>query len=303
MPDVNLLKDTQQLDTGLKKPLPRPAPELSSPEAIHGAGLGGVFKSLFNRTPKPLPVAPPATGAMALKKNGTGERILSETRKESPVIPLPEEDESTYNVNLLSDDLNSTVDPKRQAILLGVVALGVAVVIGLGYLGLSVYKHNIDQSVSSTEATLRQVKEEAATLAKTQQTVVQTTQKLTAIRSLIDRHTRWTKFFSLLEKYTLPSVTYGPAFTGNLDGSLSLTATAQTYEQVAQQYLIFKQLVASKTFISAFSITSAVATTSKEAGSKVTFVVTMTLLPEDFTMTAEEAQKSMAAALGTTTLP
>lgn len=299
MPDVNLLKNTEGLPGEKKKPLPIGQPELTSPATQAGAGLGGVFKSFFNRAPRPLPTSPampakPTLGKMTLRKSGIGDRILSETKRSAPsMIPLPEDDDSGYNVNLLSEDLVGDTEPRRRFIQLGLVAAGAILLIGLGYLGLYFYQRNIEQHISSTKEQLATVEADIRQLSATQQEAAATAQKLSAIKSLIDRHTRWTKFFSLLEKYTLPSVSYGPAFTGDLNGSLSLSATASTYEQVAQQYLIFKQLSESKTFISNFSITGATQS-AKDNTTQVNFVVTMTLVPAVFIMTADEAQQALA---------
>lgn len=214
---------------------------------------------------------------------------MSETKKAAPaVIPLPEDDDSSYNVNLLSEDLISTVNPRQRAIMLGVVALGAAVLIGLAYGGLLVYQGNIKAKIDTTEESLVAANAQIDALSKDQQIAVSTVQKITAINSLVDRHTRWTKFFSLIEKYTLPTVTYGPSFSGDLNGTLTLTGTTTSYEEVAKQYLVFQQLVRDKKFISDFLITGATSQLSEAGNTTATFVVTMTLLPSNFTLSAEE---------------
>ncbi len=294
MPDVNLLKDTEKLMSGATKPMPPGPPELTTPAAASGQGLGGVFKSLFNRRPRTLPTTPmpppvSAPARMTTMKTRGSERILTESKRPAPaVIPLPDEDDRSYNVNLLSEDLITTVNPRRRAILLGVVALGALLVVGLAYGGLAVYQRNVKQHITDTQQRLTAVKERITDLARDQQQAAVTVQKLSAIRSLVDRHTRWTKFFALLERYTLPEVTYGPSFSGDLNGTVTLTATTTGYEQAARQYLIFQQLVRDQKFISAFSITGAASQAVKEGPPKTTFAVSMTLWPNDFTMTADE---------------
>lgn len=308
MPDVNLLKDTEKLANGQPRPAVPPQPELSRPMPTPpSGGIGSVFKSLFNRGPKPLPTsavpAAPRTSSMSASRSRVGERILSETKKAAPsVIPLPEEDDMAYNVNLLSEDLISTVNPRQRAIMLGVIALGAAVVVGLAYVGLLAYQGSIKAKISTTQESLTAANAEIATLSKDQQTAADTVQKISAIHALVDRHTRWTKFFALLEKYTLPQVTYGTTFTGDLNGTLTLTGTTTSYEEVARQYLIFQQLVREKKFISNFLITGATSQIGQEGAQTVTFVVTMTLLPEDFTMTAAEVA-IVAPSIPTTEVP
>lgn len=308
MPDVNLMKDTEGLQPAAKKPVITGGPELTDPSANTGSGLFGKFKSFLNRGPKPLPTMPPAAapsnmGTMTLKRStgGGNDRILSETKKPaSSVIPLPEDDGSSFHVNLLSEDLSPSIEPRRRAIQLGFIGLGALVLVGLVYGGLQFYKRSIVQKITDTESQLTAVKAEVSRLTADQSSASSTVQKLAAVGSLIERHTRWTKFFSLLERYTLPTVTYGPSFTGDLNGVLALTATADTYEQVAQQYLIFQQLVEKKTLISSFTITSASVNEKKDNKTTVSFVVGMTVLPDVFTMTADEAAKAAGQITGTT---
>ncbi len=298
MPDVNLLKDTQQLSTGAKKPVPPPQPELSDPTKNSGEGIMAKLKSLFNRVPKPLPVARPVVlpklprpdGTMATKKiGGDNDRILSEKRHNGPaVVPLPEDDDAGFNVNLLTEELVMPSNPRRRLIQLGVIAGGAIVVVGLAFGGLLLYQQNIKKQITSTESQLTDVQQRIAQLSVAQKQAAATTQKLSAISSLVSRHTRWTKFFAMIEKYTMPKVTYGAGFSGNLNGALSFSATTDSYETVAQQYLIFEQLVANHQFISAFSITGATSSTDKDGKIQVHFTVSMTLLPNDFTLSADE---------------
>ncbi len=290
MPDVNLLKDTQRLDP-TKPPPRRPAGpgDLTQPEAENGQSLGGWFRSLFNRRPSVLPTTPsPETGKMTLNRGGGGERILSEKRSRPAVIPLPE-DEGSYNVNLLSEELTTTVNPRQRAIQLGLVVVGAAMAVGLIYGGLTVYGRTVRQQIQSTQQELSNVKRRIAELNVDQQRATATTQKLAAIRGLIDQHTRWTNFFRLLEKYTLPSVTYGASFAADQNGVITLAAKTTSYDEIARQYLIWQQLVADRQFISNFTITGANAQAAKE-GTTYSFTMTMTLLPTVIVNSVENAQ-------------
>lgn len=302
MPDVNLLKDTQSPQLPPKKPVRPTEPELTDPRAASGAGLGGIFKSLFNRGPKSLPSVTPPVGAgsggrMSVGRAGTTERILSETKREAPsVIPLPEDDETSYNVNLLTEDLVTSVDPKKRAALLGVITLGSLIVVGLAYGGLLAYQSSIKKDITDAEQNLTRVRGDIDTEQTTQLEAANTVAKVSALQSLIDRHTRWTKFFALLEKYTLKDVTYGSSFNADTVGVVTLTATTTSYEKVAKQYLIFDQLVRDGVFIGSFDITGATSTPGKEEGSTdVKFVITLTLLPSNFTLSRAEYEALLKA--------
>lgn len=260
MPDVNLLRDTKE-PTDPPKPPPPPGPgPLTDPSALGRPGIGGIFRSLFNRGSglgNP-PTSKSAVGRGSVGKTTAQERILSETKKSlrPGVVPLPE-DQGNYDVNLLTEDLVSTFSPQKKFMQLGLIALGAAVVVGLGYAGLKLYASNISHQVSVDRQQLDTLTQQTASLAADQQQVTSTTNKIAAVKALIDRHTRWTRFFAALERYTLPTVNYGSNFTGDISGSMTLAATTTSFDEVAKQYLVLEQAVANKDFISSFSITGA----------------------------------------------
>ena len=279
MPDVNLLKDTERFQEASKKPEAPKSFDLSTPDAEEKKGLGGVFRSLFNRKP-PAPPPPPtsATGTMSVGRTRPGERILSETKKAAPsVIPLP--DEESFNVNLLTEELVGKFNPQQKLLQLGLVAVGAAVFVGLVYGGLSFYEKSVTSQVKTAEDSLRGVNREIGSLRDKQLEIVDTTKKIAAIKSLIDRHIRWTKFFDRLEHYTLPNVSYGTIFTGDVSGALTFTATTDSFENVAAEYLILEQAVKNGDFIDSFEISGANHVVSNNI-STVTFHESIQLKPE-----------------------
>lgn len=282
MPDVNLLRDTKEPAPKPKPPTPPGPGQMTDPSAASKAGIGGMFRSLFNRRPSPTdsPVKP-STGRMSIGgRSTTQERILSETKRapmRSGVIPLPE-DQGAYDVNLLTEDLVTTFNPRQKFMQLGGIVLGAAVIVVLAYVGLRYYASTVSKQVDQDRQTLTSLQQQVAGLNNEQQLVSSTTKKIGAIQSLIDRHVRWTRFFTALERYTLPTVTYGEHFTGDISGSITLTATTGTFDDVAKQYLIFEQAVGQKDFISSFNIDGA-SQSGSGASQKTTFTVTLTLIP------------------------
>lgn len=240
---------------------------------------------------------------MTTEKGRSGERILSETKKAAPaVIPLPDAEEGDHRVNLLSEDLLTPDATRRHATVLGLSALGALLVVGLAYGGLLLYEQNVTKHITETKTKLEQVTQEITSLNVEQQQASATVQKLTAIQTLIDHHIRWTKFFGLMERYTMPEVTYGPTYSGSLADSVSVTATTTSFENVAKQYLIFQQLVRDKVFISDFSITGATSQIDKDGNQRVSFGIALKLLPDNLTVSAKEAAAILKAA-GTTSAP
>lgn len=258
MPDINLLRESETGESPPKKPLPpKGVGPLSDPSAQKG--LGGMLRALFNR-PRPAVPTPPApseAGRMSLGRARPDERILTETRKARPaVIPLPEEDES-FDVNLLTEDVVVKFEPRKKLMQLGLAAAVAVAVVGAGYGGLAILDKSVTGQISSTREQLQEVNREVAKLQATQRTILTTTKRVGAIQTLIDQHIRWTKFFRQLEKYTLPTVEYGSSFSADTKGEILLTAHTTSYEEVARQYLIFEQAVGRGDFIDSFSITGA----------------------------------------------
>lgn len=280
MPEVNLLKDTESPDQPTPKPRSTGEPELTDPSS-NGGGLGKLFKSFLNR-PKPSPARPPETSRMGLGKKMTDQRILTESRKSRPaVIPLPEDDDSGLGVNLLADELLSKFKPRERLMALGGWALAAVVIVALAYGGLSFANRSITSQIEESRAELARVEADINQLDPELDRVTATTKKISAVRSLVERHIRWTKFFSTLESYTLPEVFYGTTFTGNIQGLFTLTASADSYERVAQQFLVYQAAVERGDFIRTFAISGANRIV-EEGGEKISFTLTLTVLPTVF---------------------
>ncbi len=312
MPDINLLKNTERIDPVTPRPLPPTTPGPLSDPTLEKGGLAGAFRALFSRRPK---IAAPITptlgkamtggGKMTLGHSGVGERILNEKKSKPTMIQLPDEAADGFNINLLGQDLGVTVTLRRQLMKLGGLALGTVVVVGLLYLGLTFYAGSITSDIDSTTAKINVLKQEISDLQASQTEVAATTKKITAIRSLIDRHVHWTKFFAQLEAATSSDVFYGTSFTGDLNGTVTLAARAPSFDAVATQYLFYHQAVSRGGFIQSFDITGATQQDSK-TGPQVSFTVSMQLVPTVFYLTAEEASAASvpsASAATTTTVP
>lgn len=95
------------------------------------------------------------------------------------------------------------------------------------------------------------------------------------VQNALNRHIYWTKFFALLEKYTLPEVYYGGIAAGN-NGALTLTASSENYESVARQLKVLQQESA-KEFVQSVAINSA---TMNDQG--VGFSINLVLNPDLF---------------------
>lgn len=282
MPDVNLLRDTEQpADQTPKPPRPQTPGPLTDPAADRG--VGRFFRSVLGRGQKsPANPLPPRVGdpsKMGLNRSRPDERIIKEVRSSArTMVPLPE-DETDYNVNLLSEDLISQTKPREQAIKLGLVAAGAVILVGLMYLGIELLQRSISTDINAAKAELASTGASIAELQDEKDAIETTTRKISVIRDRISQHIVWSRFFTTIEKYTLPDVTYGPTFSGSIEGSFTFTASAGSFESIAKQYLIFEQAVEERDFISRFTITGA-SRSEGDQGESFSFVVAFTIVPE-----------------------
>ena len=72
---------------------------------------------------------------------------------------------------------------------------------------------------------------------KTETIVLQ--RKLLSLDKILDNHIRWTKFFTLLEKYTLEGVYYD-GMSADINGQLELPVSASSYREGAKQIVVFE---------------------------------------------------------------
>lgn len=295
MPDINLLKNTEKYDPSTPKPPPPTGPgPLSDPE-LESTGLLSTIRSWFNRRGKTdaTPIVPTmgqsvgSGGHMNLEKSGRSDRILAEHKSKPTMIKLPEEDEGGFSINLLGQDVGRSITLREQIIRLAMVAAGSIVLVGLVYGGLVLYSGTISSEINDAQQKITELQKTITDLETKQADILATTKKIAAIRSLIDRHVYWSKFFYQLEQVTGPDVFFGPSFTGDLSGGVVLSARTGSFDAVATQYLFFQQAVQRGGFIRSFNITGAAQQATK-SGDEVTFTVTLVLAPEVFFKTAEE---------------
>lgn len=286
MPDVNLLKDTQQPDEPKPKRPSSNRPELSDPDKLPKSSLSDVFKSLLKRKSKAPPEDPNPT-KISLERGGAGQRILKDSAAQPKAfIPLPEEED--FSVNLLTEDISGSINLRLRLIQFGLVVLGSLLALTLAYVGLRLYENSINVHVRSTQERTAEVQKEITNLRTQLVDVEQVNQQLKTLSILIDSHVRWTKFFERLEHYTLPDVSYGRSFAGVISGIYTFSAVTDSYENVAKQYLVFKQAVAAQDFISDFSITGATKAVENNQV-QISFTVSMKVVPSVFGNTVAAA--------------
>ncbi|MCD6471020.1 hypothetical protein J7K86_00600 [bacterium] len=104
--------------------------------------------------------------------------------------------------------------------------------------------------------------------------VISLEKKVKRIDNILNQHIYWTKFFSLLEYYTIPDIYYGD-FSADTSGKITLLATAKNLSAIAHQWLAFSS---AKNFVKSVDISDI--TFNKTGG--INFKIKLILIPGVF---------------------
>jgi|GEM_PF-3597288 len=242
------------------------------------------MKAVTPPAARPTPAVPvsPMTPAAA----GPVRRQFDRQKSAAPDAEKIEGD--SFMVNLLPDDLAGKVNPRKKLLLLGAVVGGSAIVIAVVALALSLYKSNIVRRTEDVRTQRAAVEFAIRSSRDEHKQSLALADRAETVQALLNRHIYWTKFFSLLERYTDPNVAYNAAFAGDIKGSLSMRAVASDYRAMSRQMTILNQ---ASDFVSKAVSTSATSSTATgTGGQQVNFSIEMTLVPNIFTETAQEFQ-------------
>ncbi len=227
------------------------------------------------------PVSAPIPSAPAVMP--VAENVESKPNKSSLHLPhwhlgghtaVPEKDKKEsgdgFQVNLMPTALTvkNWSQISQQLVISAVVAL---VVVGLAYGGLVLWGIQIEQQANKIDEQIKAVESSINNFQDLKDQIAVTETQIKDVQQLLNRHIYWTKFFVLLQKYTIDTV-YFESFAAGINGSLSLNAHGNDYQAAARQLKLL-QSDAAKEFVKDASITSV----SKSATGGVNFSVSFTL--------------------------
>lgn len=143
-------------------------------------------------------------------------------------------------VNFIIDDL--IIPPSKEVIkrlvfLGGIFIICLSVTLG-AYIYLIIKEEFITSEIEIITKENEDIGEEINSLKNTQEELTVLNNKLDFINEILDNHIYWTKFFGLLERYTLEGVSYSN-FDMDISGALKLVAKARDYKAVSDQLFIF----------------------------------------------------------------
>lgn len=208
-------------------------------------------------------------------------KVAADDSKSGKTKPAKEEKMMFLDVNLIPQELakHQELDFSKKALVFfgfGFLALlGVA----FAYLGLTWYQIIVARQIQTVKDDIILLDSQISQYKDDEISAQQLQQNLKIINELLNSHIYWTKFFSLLEKYTASDVYY-TNFSMAGQEKLVITAMGQDYTSAARQLLAFKQAT---DFVKSVRIDSAAAVVDQSGKyNGVTFNINLEFLPSVF---------------------
>lgn len=230
-------------------------------------------------TPKEGGVPTPATPTKP--ETDTEKKPSVSSQDTSAGGPLRDTEESHLGVNLVPEELLSGSKRHNQLLLYG-LSVGLSVLfIALVFVGMTLFERNIISTTEERQAEIAAIDQQLKTLGPSREKAVQLDKDLGQIVQMLDTHTYWTKYFSLIEKYTIDTVLFR-SVTADLSGRMTLSASGPDYRSVARQLIAFQE---AKDLVETVSITAA-ASAQTDEGTRVDFSVSIKFLDSALHCTA-----------------
>ncbi len=148
------------------------------------------------------------------------------------------------------------------------------------YLGMTWYQLKITRQIEEIEIKIDDLNQQIAQYEKGKLAALELESYLALVRQLLDNHVYWTKFFGLLEDYTIEDVYYSNFSMAGKE-KLVIAAVGKDYNSVAKQLVAFQQ---ASDFVKDVRIDAASAEINPETGTYngVSFNINLELLPDVF---------------------
>lgn len=137
-------------------------------------------------------------------------------------------------VNLLPADFLKDLTPASKIVGLIKVALISCTVLGVIYGIMVGYQSYFIIQTKNNQLEINRLETEILTYAPLQNDINSTNVQLQSVSTLLARHLYWSNVFAMLEKYTLPNVTY-QNFSGSTSGLITLQALTTDFSSISQQ--------------------------------------------------------------------
>lgn len=261
-------------------PAPSPEPEPKIPPSAASADQKaaearqipeGSFDGAVN-VPPVIPPTPPRTGPKASKRSAG--RPAPTTPSETSPQPSTGNINTFLGVNLVPEEMMASVSKQGRFVTLIFVAFISAIIVGLVYVGLSIYQSNIVTQTQTKQEEISDLDRQIQLLNEKKRAAIAFQSIIQQATTLLDTHIYWTKFFTGLEKYTVKTVAIR-GMSADQAGHMTLTLSGADYRSVAQQLIAFE---AADDFVQDVTINAATMASGTEgSGATVDFSATITL--------------------------
>lgn len=154
----------------------------------------------------------------------------------------PKKEATGININLIPEELIAVRKPSlvsHMISLLFIIVLAGSVVGGLYYF-IDYNQSKINREIVAKTQKMEQLNSELKEYHQAQIENYNVVKKILIMDEVLNNHLYWTKFFLLLEKYTLDS-TYYPSFSASVSGKFSLPVSTKDYASALAQIAALKQ--------------------------------------------------------------
>lgn len=178
------------------------------------------------------------------------------------------------DVNLIPIGLDLLPTQKIASRLWKIFFLSLAVVV-LGYFGAKFYGQKLIEQEKTITSQLSDSAVRYEKLKREEDKWTAWRDNVEATKLLLERHIYWSNIFAKLEKITLPEVYY-TNISATVDGSITMSAVADSYLSVARQYLAYQQNTKDIGKITISGISGAA------NSGQINFMVSLSFLPDSF---------------------
>lgn len=224
---------------------PKPGDQEINPLASEGKPLKKSWlSSIFKKEKKPLakPEEPKPLSEEEIKK--LSEKNLEKKEKKGSV------ERSLLSDEIQTGSLDISLMPEKAAIIPRIIRSRLLILIAslaiivpafvLIWLYTDYHFEKIRNEVIMMEREMQFLKARSESLLKVRDEIMDLEIQAALAEEILNNHIYWTKFFSLLETYTIPDIYFGD-FTADTNGIIRLDAMGRDLITIAQQFTVFSQ--------------------------------------------------------------
>jgi len=180
-------------------------------------------------------------------------------------------------VNLIKEEAEISFDWNKNLMVLVLVLFLAGLLVTEVYFGLNWWETQEAAQLQVLSDKVVKLDAEATALKKSASAALSYKEKSAVFTDLLNNHIYWNNFFSWLEKNTLSSVRY-EGFSGSIDGTYSLAATADSYADISWQVKAFLN----DPLVQQVQVANAASSKSKTKSNRVSFSILLKINPSIF---------------------